>query len=218
MIISRRYKRYAIYGSAFFICCIGLLAYTNLPETIRPYIMSAEAEKAKNDEWIEILASLDLSSKRTKFIEISFAKPKLTEKTLNALPFEKGDAEWRCLTEALYFEARGENVVGQVAVAEVILNRKAHARFPKSVCGVINQGAKRKTGCQFSYKCDGRNEVFAERAAYESVGKLAQLMLAGHDNDLTKGATFYHTKSVNPSWSRKLKQTAVIGAHLFFSY
>lgn len=215
---KRRFKLYVICGSSILLCFIGLLLYTYLSETIKPYVMSSEAENLKNDEWAVILAKVDLSPKRTKFVEITFARSKLTKRTLDALPFEKGDAEWQCLTEALYFEARGENLVGQVAVAEVILNRKAHTRFPKSVCGVINQGAKRKTGCQFSYKCDGRKEIFSERAAYENVGKLAQLMLAGHAKDLTKGATFYHTKSVNPSWSRKLKKTAVIGAHLFFRY
>jgi len=183
-----------------------------------------------NAEWAKILAQVDLTPKRTKFIEITFASKSErslgtsqnagvpTKEVLEALPNANGGSEWQCLTEALYFEARGESLIGQVAVAEVILNRKAHTRFPKSVCGVINQGAKRKTGCQFSYKCDGHKEVFTERGAYESVGKLAQLMLDGIAHDLTKGATFYHTKSVNPGWSRKLKKTAIIGEHLFFSY
>lgn len=192
--------------------------------------MSSEDEIAYNNEWAVILAQVDLTPKHSKHMNITFetspdeidkALQKVgipTEEAIDAFPNAKGDTEWRCLTEALYFEARGENLVGQVAVAEVILNRKAHKRFPKSICGVINQGAKRKTGCQFSYKCDGRKEVFAERTAYESIAKLAQLMLDGTHRDLTRGATFYHTKSVQPRWSRKLKKTATIGEHLFFSY
>ena len=209
---------------------IGLFFYSGLFESTKPYIMNPNTERAMNAEWAEILAQVDLTPKRTKFIEITFSSKSVrsletlldtgvpTKEVLDALPKAKGGSEWQCLTEALYFEARGESLIGQVAVAEVILNRKAHTRFPKTVCGVINQGAKRKTGCQFSYKCDGHKEVFAERGAYESVGKLAQLMLDGNLRDLTKGATFYHTKSVNPRWSRKLKKTAIIGAHLFFSY
>ena len=209
---------------------IGLFFYSGLFESTKPYIMNPNTERAMNAEWAEILAQVDLTPKRTKFIEITFSSKSVrsletlldtgvpTKEVLDALPKAKGGSEWQCLTEALYFEARGESLIGQVAVAEVILNRKAHTRFPKSICGVINQGAKRKSGCQFSYKCDGHKEVFAEREAYESVGKLAQLMLDGSLRDLTKGATFYHTKSVNPRWSRKLKKTAIIGEHLFFSY
>lgn len=209
---------------------MGLFFYSGLFESTKPYTIKPKTELAKNAEWAEILANVDLTPKRIKFIEVTFASKSErslgtlqkagvpTKEVLEALPNGKGGSEWQCLTEALYFEARGESLIGQVAVAEVILNRKAHTRFPKTVCGVINQGAKRKTGCQFSYKCDGHKEVFAERRAYESVGKLAQLMLDGTFRDLTKGATFYHTKSVNPSWSRKLKKTAIIGEHLFFSY
>jgi hypothetical protein len=220
---------------AVFVCAIqagilGLFFYSGLFESTKPYIISPKTERAMNAEWAEILAQVDLTPKRTKFIEISFASKseksleKLqkagipTKEALEALPNANGGAEWQCLTEALYFEARGESLIGQVAVAEVILNRKAHTRFPKSVCGVINQGAKRKGGCQFSYKCDGHKEVFTERMAYENVGKLAQLMLDGTSRDLTNGAVFYHTKSVNPRWSRKLKKTTIIGEHLFFSY
>ncbi len=209
---------------------MGIFVYSGQFESTKPYIVNPKTEQAMNAEWAEILAQVDLTPKRTKFIEVSFARKSErslgalqkagvpTKEVLEGLPVAKGGSEWQCLTEALYFEARGESLIGQVAVAEVILNRKAHTRFPKSVCGVINQGAKRKTGCQFSYKCDGHKEVFAERRAYESVGKLAQLMLDGTSRDLTKGATFYHTKSVNPGWSRKLKKTAIIGEHLFFSY
>lgn len=209
---------------------LGLLFYADTQMRETPYIMDAGSQESINVTWADNLANIDLTPKRIKFVEITFAKKKpKTPTTINGteiptaemlaeLPSAKGGTEWQCLTEALYFEARGEDLVGQVAVAEVILNRKAHKRFPKSVCGVINQGAKRKTGCQFSYKCDGRKEIFYEREAYETVGKLAQMMLEGTPSNLTKGATFYHTKAVSPSWSRKLKNTAVIGAHLFFSY
>lgn len=128
----------------------------------------------------------------------------------------KGGPEWRCLSEALYFEARGESVKGQFAVAEVILNRVEHAQFPDSICGVIHQGTGRKYACQFTYTCDGHAEIIAEPRAFERVGKIARIMIAGNTRSLTKGATHYHTKSVNPRWSRVYPRVATIGYHHFY--
>lgn len=144
------------------------------------------------------------------------APVKLTLSKLQDLPRAKGNAEWKCLSEALYFEARGESLVGQLAVAEVILNRVDHRKFPGSVCSVIGQGSERKNRCQFSYKCDGRKEVFSEPKAYDRVGKIARIMLDGKQRELTKGATFYHTTSVRPRWAKKFTRTAQIGVHLFY--
>ena len=81
------------------------------------------------------------------------------------LPKASGGDEWRCLAEALYFEARGETVKGQFAVAEVILNRVKSERFPGSACGVINLGTGKKYQCQFPYTCDGYKEVIKEPRA-----------------------------------------------------
>jgi len=135
---------------------------------------------------------------------------------LAALPAAKGDAQWECLSEALYFEARGESVRGQFAVAEVILNRVDSARFPSSVCRVIHQGTGEKFQCQFTYTCDGRSETINERDAWVRVAKVARLMLDGKERSLTNGATHYHTKAVNPRWARVFPRTATIGAHLFY--
>ena len=136
---------------------------------------------------------------------------------LAALPAATGGPQWRCLSEALYFEARGETVKGQIAVAEVILNRVASSRFPDTVCGVINQGTGRKYACQFTYTCDGRPENITEVSAYERVGKIARMMLNGAPRTLSGGATFYHTTAVNPSWARKFRRTARHGVHLFYA-
>ncbi|KAB7616372.1 cell wall hydrolase [Amylibacter sp. SFDW26] len=141
-----------------------------------------------------------------------------TKAQLKSLPRANGNSEWRCLAEALYFEARGETLQGQFAVAEVILNRRDSKRFPSSVCGVIGQGSTtgKKYACQFSYKCDGRAEVFSEGGAYIQVGKVARLMLDGKARNLTKGAMFYHTGAVSPRWSRKFTRTAKVGSHYFY--
>ena len=135
---------------------------------------------------------------------------------LDAQKPAKGNAEWQCLSEALYFEARGESVKGQFAVAEVIMNRVDSPNFPNTICGVIQQGTGRKYQCQFTYTCDGHNEVIAEPRAFERVGKIAKVMVKGATRPLTKGATHYHTRAVSPRWSQVFARTATIGVHHFY--
>ncbi len=136
--------------------------------------------------------------------------------TLRAMPAAKGGKQWTCLSEALYFEARGETVPGIFGVAEVILNRVDDPRYPNTVCGVINQGTGAKFRCQFTYTCDGRPEAINEQRAYAMVGKVARLMLDGAERKLTGGATHYHTKSVHPKWSKAFPRTTTIGYHHFY--
>ncbi|KFI31617.1 hypothetical protein CG51_05665 [Haematobacter missouriensis] len=129
---------------------------------------------------------------------------------LDEQPKANGDANWRCLAKAVYFESRGEPLQGQFAVAEVILNRVENQQWPNSICGVVKQG------CQFSFMCDGTPDHIAERKAYERAGKIARLMLDGAPRQLTYGATFFHTVHVKPGWSRKMARTTLIGDHLFY--
>ncbi len=143
-------------------------------------------------------------------------KVQYTRAFLDTRPEATGGSEFACLAEALYFEARGETVQGQFAVAEVILNRVKSAQFPNTICGVINQGTGRKYQCQFTYTCDGIKEVIAEPRAFERVAKVARLMLDGVKPKLTEGATYYHTTAVKPRWSRSFTKTARIGVHLFY--
>jgi spore germination cell wall hydrolase CwlJ-like protein len=131
-------------------------------------------------------------------------------------PIASGGEEWQCLSEALYFEARGETVEGLFAVAEVILNRVKSSRYPNSVCGVINQGTGKKYACQFTYTCDGIPEAINEPGAWVKVGKIARAALNGQHSTVTKGATHYHTTAVRPSWSKVFAQTARIGDHVFY--
>lgn len=138
---------------------------------------------------------------------------------LNAQRKASGGSQWECLAEALYFEARGETVKGQFAVAEVIMNRVKSGRFPDSVCGVINQGTGKKYQCQFTYTCDGIPERIHEPRAWERVGKVARAILDGvAPMNLTDGATHYHTTAVRPRWSRTYTKTAQFGTHLFYRH
>jgi spore germination cell wall hydrolase CwlJ-like protein len=143
-------------------------------------------------------------------------KVKFSRDWVDSQPAAKGGSEWRCLAEALYFEARGESIKGQFAVAEVILNRVKSKRFPGSLCEVINQGTGRKWQCQFTYTCDGQKEVITEPKAFMRVAKVARASLDGKAPRLTDGATHYHTTAVNPNWSKVFTRTAQIGVHLFY--
>ncbi|MEO0391517.1 MAG: cell wall hydrolase [Pseudomonadota bacterium] len=141
-----------------------------------------------------------------------------TKAWLDTQPKPAKGAQWRCLSEALYFEARGETVKGQFAVAEVILNRVKSARFPDTICGVINQGTGKRYQCQFTYTCDGRAETIGEPRAFDRVGKVARAAMDGLSPELTSGATHYHTTAVRPNWSRVYTRTARIGVHVFYRH
>ena len=137
---------------------------------------------------------------------------------IDGLPSFHGGQEWKCLTDALYFEARGESIMGQFAVAEVIVNRARSSRFPDTVCGVVNQGAnKSRYRCQFTYMCDGLLESIKDKPSYSRAGKIARMTLWDVKINLTNGALYYHAKSVNPSWAKKLASTGIIGGHKFYS-
>lgn len=128
----------------------------------------------------------------------------------------EADSEWQCLSEALYFEARGEADDGLYAVGEVILNRVDSSAYPDTVCGVVNQGTGRRHACQFSYTCDGVPDVIRDTQAHVRTTRIARDLLDGAPRDLTQGATHYHMYNVHPSWSRQFPRTVTIGVHHFY--
>jgi len=134
------------------------------------------------------------------------------------LDLPAGDDEWHCLAKAIYFESRGEPLKGQVAVAEVILNRRDDDRYPDSICGVVGQGAHRRNACQFSFMCDGKPERVGDDEAWRKAGAIAHLLIEGRPRTVTAGATHFHTDYVNPGWARRMTRTARVGAHLFYRY
>ena len=148
---------------------------------------------------------------------VTSTRPKERVSLLTSIrPKDRPNLQWKCLTEALYFEARGEPAQGQFAVAEVILNRVDSPKFPNSICEVVNQGTGRKHACQFSYTCDGKFERIANMAVYNDLAVIARAMIEGGMRQLSGGATYYHTISVQPSWSRRFEHTATIGIHKFY--
>jgi len=197
------------------------LALSVALSTSLPITASANSESASDLAQIEIQGLKSAGAARLQEMvaqpaSASASEVKYSKSWIDSQPKAEGSAEFRCLAEALYFEARGESVKGQFAVAEVIMNRVDSPRFPSTVCAVVKQGTGRKHACQFSYTCDGQPEQIHEPAAWERVSKVAQAVLSGAPRALTKGATFYHTTAVRPSWSRAFTRTAEIGEHLFY--
>lgn len=126
--------------------------------------------------------------------------------------------EMTCLAEAVYYEARGESLEGQRAVAEVVLRRTRDHRFPNTVCGVVYQGAHKRNACQFSFACDGIGHGRRDKLAWKRAVEVAQYEATGEGrlHDSTSGAQYFHTTRVNPPWARRFIRTAKIGTHIFY--
>ncbi|MFC3593634.1 cell wall hydrolase, partial [Novosphingobium piscinae] len=123
-----------------------------------------------------------------------------------------------CLTQAIYYEAASEPDAGQRAVAQVVLNRVAHPAYPKTVCGVVYQGAERTTGCQFTFTCDGALARLPNRLFWLRAETVARAALAGAVYAPVGLATHYHTIAVHPAWADSLAFVGTIGAHRFYRF
>ena len=138
-----------------------------------------------------------------------------TDEYLASQPAPTGGADWDCLRKAIYFEARGEGIKGEFAVAEVVMNRVDSPLYPRSVCGVVEQTGH--GACAFSWVCDGYSDVMRDQVSADRAGRIAREMLQpGAARPLTDGATYFHTRHVRPGWSRDVVQTTAIGSHLFY--
>lgn len=129
-----------------------------------------------------------------------------------------GMAEHKCLSEAIYYEARSETRSGQKAVAEVVLNRVASKHYPDTICGVVYEGSERSTGCQFSFTCDGSMDIAPRGKSWERSQDVAKLVMTGGVKPLTNRATHYHTTAVNPKWSGTMRMTRQVGSHVFYRF
>jgi hypothetical protein len=131
-------------------------------------------------------------------------------------------SEGGCLAEAMYYEARSEGVVGQKAVAEVVLRRTHNKNYARTVCGVVYEGVQegRKAGCQFSFACDGSLLRPREGEAWDQARLLAEKIMAGSVRlgDATGHAIAYHTTEVNPPWASTMLKTTQIGKHIFYRF
>jgi spore germination cell wall hydrolase CwlJ-like protein len=123
----------------------------------------------------------------------------------------------KCLSDAIYFEARGETARGQIAVAQVVMNRVFSGYYPDNVCGVVYQNANRHLACQFTFACDGIRDRVTEPDAWSRAKRIARDTLDGKYwlADVGK-ATHYHAYWVHPWWVRGMRKLDKIGVHTFY--
>lgn len=126
--------------------------------------------------------------------------------------------EANCLAEAIYYEARSETRAGQISVAQVIQNRVYSKHFPDSICGVVYQGSERRTGCQFSFTCDGSMDRAPKGKAWKRSKDMADFVLMQSPRSLVGRSTHYHTTAINPHWSDSLEMTRQVGSHVFYRF
>ncbi len=122
-----------------------------------------------------------------------------------------------CLAAAIYHEARSEPEAGQRAVAQVVMNRVRHPSYPKTVCDVVLQGALRKTGCQFTFTCDGALARRPQPEAWQKALDIAADALSGRNESIVADATHYHTTAIRPYWAPSLRKVAILGSHIFYA-
>jgi spore germination cell wall hydrolase CwlJ-like protein len=133
---------------------------------------------------------------------------------------KNGKQALHCLTEAAYFEAGANGPDAEAAVVQVVLNRVRHPDFPKTVCGVVYQGAEHAAasggGCQFTFTCDGALTRPQDAAAWDEARKVAARALGGYVVKTVGVATYYHADYVFPAWAPGLVKTATVGPHIFY--
>jgi len=143
-------------------------------------------------------------------------RPKSPAERLALNAAQRAKAE-KCLSEAIYFEARGESVDGQVAVAQVVMNRVFSGFYPPTVCGVVYQNARRHLACQFTFACDGIPDRVTEPDAWALAKKIAKDTLDGLLWLKKVGkATHYHAYWVRPNWIREMAKLQRLGVHTFY--
>ena len=139
--------------------------------------------------------------------------------------------ELECMALNIYHEARGEDIEGQVAVSQVVLNRKKSNFFPNTVCGVIKQAkisrwylknhnreVPVRNQCQFSWYCDGKSDSPRDMRAWGHSLTIASQVMRGEHPDMTRGAMFYHAHYVEPYWKHTMLHVGNVGDHLFYKH
>ena len=155
---------------------------------------------------------------------INALRPAVPEALEAARPFVlTGGAEARakalnCLTQAVYYEAGFEPGEGQMAVAQTVINRMRHPGYPKSICGVIYEGAARATGCQFSFACDGSLAREPVPVIWANAEAVARRALKGFVFKPVGVATHYHADYVSPYWAPTLVKLKQFGQHIFYRW
>ena len=129
-----------------------------------------------------------------------------------------------CMALNVYHEARNQSLVGQIAVAQVTVNRVNDSRYPDTVCGVVKQSITYSSGdpvknkCQFSWYCDGKSDTPKDEDSYYTALHIARKMLEGNLIDFTEGATHYHATYLRPDWAETKTYITQIDDHIFYRW
>lgn len=173
---------------------------------------SIEAEKPKSDSkstWADLVKLASVKGGDGESGEPNIFG-NLTEKEFRA-------REFSCLATAIYFEARGEEIRGQIAVAQVIMTRVRSEFYPNTICGVVYQGQWNRNACQFSFACDGKPDIAKDRKQWKVALDVAKNVISGQVYlDEIGDATHYHATYVKPDWRKIVKRISRIGVHIFY--
>ncbi len=178
------------------------------------------------DDVRTLLTNTPLAIAPTEALTLNAARPLDRTPTSFARPFflpaaaeppGGTNAALDCLTQAIYYEAASETDTGQRAVAQVVLNRMRSPIFPHTVCGVVYEGSQQRTGCQFSFTCDGSLMRRPSIAGWAHARRIALAALSGSIERSIGLSTHYHANYVVPYWSSSLDKVATIGAHIFYT-
>ncbi|MBW8882462.1 MAG: cell wall hydrolase [Asticcacaulis sp.] len=163
-----------------------------------------------------VRASLEVPASPLVEDRPTIAAPLTAAKAFAFKAHTQNDAD--CLTQAVYYEARGEGIDGMRAVAQVILNRVRHPAYPKSICNVVYQGAYMRTSCQFSFVCDGSMGRPLEGWAWRRAKDVANAALGGYVMSTIGTATNFHTTGVHPAWAGTMDRVTQVGNHVFYQF
>tara|TARA_R100000234_G_scaffold112089_1_gene85490 strand:- start:1763 stop:2221 length:459 start_codon:yes stop_codon:yes gene_type:complete len=121
-----------------------------------------------------------------------------------------------CLSANIYFEARGEDIAGQIAIAEVTMNRVSSENYPNDICQVVLQ--QNSDGCQFSWWCDNKPDIVQDDFAFQRAKALAEMYLKNGEYISVVGGevTHYHTRNVSPYWKKDFEWVISLGNHIFY--
>lgn len=176
----------------------------------------------RQNQALDAIESVDFSNKPalTAAVLTSYVQGDFVPTTKRV---KLAEGEKLCLAQAIYHEARGESREGQLAVANVIINRAMSKKYPSTICGVVFQNAdKGRYKCQFTFACDGRSDIGRERTAWNRSIKMAEdafheFQRGERPGVVPNSVLFYHTTAVAPNWSRTFNRVAAIGSHVFYA-
>lgn len=195
--------------------------FENTGTELTEAVLSSYIERRRNRA-LEAIEQVDVTAgpALSPAILTAYAEQKFVP---TAKKVKLADGEKLCLAQAIYHEARGESKEGQLAVANVIINRALSKKYPSSICGVVFQNAdKGRYKCQFTFACDGRSDIGREPGAWRRSMQLAEAAFYEYQQGERPGIVpsstlFYHTTEVAPKWSHTYRRVAAIGSHIFYS-